>query len=187
MSNDHNDYHPNSESIRTYYNAVLQRLLNLHDTIWEEIKHFSWLLSLLLGGPFAFLMAENGETLFFRYGWIFSGLASVIALTGARIIHREGEHFLAFDYYLLRAEWALGLHHPHPILQKLGGQDDRVVPEHRRKYFVETESCEEFVRRQNHFRSGSIRWLFTLLFLVYAVVAGGLFTWILIHNIVANP
>lgn len=183
MPKNENDPNVNNENIRAYYNGIWQQLLNLHDTIWEEIKHFTWLLSLLLSAPFIFLLNQDGEKLFFRYGWIPTLAAFIIAIIASIIIYRESLHFLSFSYYLHRAEWMLGLYGQSPILKDLGIQDPHFVPKHRRQYFMETDSCDEYVRRNNRFRISSIRWLFIILFFVYGAVGFILAGCILTHNI----
>ena len=55
--------------------------------IWEEMKHFSWALYVLLGAPFLLSKTDFGNS------YIFPILAIIISIIAILIILRESKHF----------------------------------------------------------------------------------------------
>ena len=55
--------------------------------IWEEMKHFSWALYVLLGAPFLLSKTDLGDS------YIFPILAIIISIIAILIILRESKHF----------------------------------------------------------------------------------------------
>lgn len=168
-------------SIEAHYNGMISQLIHLHESIWEEIKHFTWFLTILVGAPFAFLLRENGANLFYSYGWIFFFIAAVISFGAVKCIKSEGKQFLAYSYYVHRAEWALGLYSLNSILSKVGTPDPHIVAEQRRNYFDDKEDVSAYVTKRSKFRWSSIRWIFILLFIIYGIISSGLFLTIVFH------
>ncbi|NJD01605.1 MAG: hypothetical protein FIA99_03155 [Ruminiclostridium sp.] len=81
------------------------------DKIWEEMKHFSWALYILLGAPF---ILKNWETLdkvpYGKILIIFPVLAIIVAIIAALSICKESNDFLDALGTILSIEKRLGLH-----------------------------------------------------------------------------
>ena len=146
--------------------------LNFHgDKLWEEMKHFSAVLYILLGAPF--IISDDFKSIAF----IFPLLAICVAFIALVIIHKEGKDFIDALGTVLSIEKRLEFHKEcateDPIkivsnhrINKLG---DKSIEE-----FIENESCKFYTTRwwfQFYFIGLIIVGIMEVLFLGYTVIA----------------
>jgi hypothetical protein len=94
-----------------YYETQADEFRLRHGAIWEEIRHYTWLLSLLLSWPVALLSAKSPKQLwqyapYFVYLPVLALCFSIIAFF---VIRREFTYYNESDAKLLYVEKALGL------------------------------------------------------------------------------
>lgn len=94
-----------------YYEKQADEFRLRHAAIWEEIRHYTWLLSLLLAWPVALLSAKKLNQLwhyapYFIFLPVLGLCFSVIAFF---VIRREFMYYNESDAKLLYIEKALGL------------------------------------------------------------------------------
>ena len=97
--------------ILKYYEKQADESRLRHSAIWEEIRHYAWLLTLLPGWPVALLSAKGVSQLwryapYFIYLPILALWFSVIAFF---VIRREFMYYNGSDAKLLYVEKVLGL------------------------------------------------------------------------------
>jgi hypothetical protein len=106
-----NDAFDNRDVLLKYYETQAAEFRLRHAAIWEEIRHYTWLLSLLLGWPVALLSAKNLNQLwhyvpYFVFLPILGLCFSIIAFF---VIRREYMFYNESDAKLLYIEKVLGL------------------------------------------------------------------------------
>lgn len=109
--------------------------LNFHgDKMWEEMKHFSAVLYILLAAPFALHgtgLKENIWPIFFPL------LAIIVAFIAVSIIHKESKDFLDALGTVLKIEKHLDFH------------KEGLVSEKRKTKLRENDSIEDFINRES--------------------------------------
>lgn len=112
MSNDGQNDKINEEKKLLKFLALQNERINNHgDKIWEEMKHFSWALYLLLGAPFILKHWEKVDRVYYGI-WIiiFPLLAVFVAIIAAFSICKESNDFLDALGTILSIEKRLGFH-----------------------------------------------------------------------------
>jgi hypothetical protein len=101
--------------LMSYYEQQAAEFRMRHDAIFKEIKHYSWLLSLLLGSPVALLFAKNWEggkvtiRTLVPYLRAFPALGIAFSIIAFFVIRREYHLYNETEGRLLYIEHALGL------------------------------------------------------------------------------
>jgi hypothetical protein len=86
---------------------IQSKRLELHgNKIWEEMRHFSWVLYILLGAPFVLQNNLNNSWLLI----IFPLLAIFVAIIASLSVCKESKDFLDALETVLRIEKRLGFH-----------------------------------------------------------------------------
>ena len=150
-----------------YYETQADEFRLRHAAIWEEIRHYTWLLSLLLGWPVALLSAKNLNQLwhyvpYFVFLPILGLCFSIIAFF---VIRREYMFYNESDAKLLYVEKVLGLTSRDEFL------DQRLRKATRNgftvdRYVQETSPIGTYLPWK-----ARIRALFLLEFIVFGIVA----------------
>lgn len=92
MSNgERQDKNIENKDLVNFLNLQYERIGGHGNKIWEEMKHFSWALYLLLGAPF--ILKHYGDI---NNAWlkIFPILAIFVAIIAILSIRKESRHFL---------------------------------------------------------------------------------------------
>lgn len=141
------------------------RLDGHSNKIWEEMKHFSWALYLLLGA--SFFLKQWG----YVDKWLifFPILAIIVAIIGIKSICNENKNFLETLGMVLSAEKRLGFHEEN---------DDEtpkmLISEERKKMLdpKDDESIDDFIKRNKSIisRRISTRRLFVIYFIMLILV-----------------
>ena len=135
------------------------RLDGHSNKIWEEMKHFSWALYLLLGA--SFFLKQWGYAGIWLI--IFPILAIIVAIIGIKSIYNENDNFLEALGMVLSAEKRLGFH------EKNDNETPKMlISEERKKmlYPKDDKSIDDFIKRNKPiiFRPISTRSLFVIYF-----------------------
>ena len=142
--------------------------LNFHgDKLWEEMKHFSAVLYILLGAPF--IISDDFKSIAF----IFPLLAICVAFIALVIIHKEGKDFIDALGTVLSIEKRLEFH------KKCATEDPIQIVSNHRINKLGDESIEEFIERECDTRK-STRWWFQFYFkvlIIVGVIEALLFVW----------
>ncbi len=113
------------------------------DKIWEEMKHFSWALYILLSAPF---ILKHWETLDrVQYGKmliIFPLLAIIVAIIAALSICKESNDFLDALGTILSIEKRLGFH---KISEKPDEKPKMLVSRHRAEMLNINGTTDELI------------------------------------------
>lgn len=99
------------------------RLNHHHDAFWAEIRHFSWLLSIVVGGPILFYLDSKpvGETsLAFGGVFTFGVMLSIVAFVVLRGVSKQ---FMETMATVARLERLLGIHDQIQELADMGYED----------------------------------------------------------------
>jgi hypothetical protein len=137
-----------------------------HTAIWFEVKHYTWVLSFLLGaGPIAI---ATGKVSLTSHLWIFIILAALglgIATIAYKIIKKDFEYYTWADSRLLFLEKKLG------IIEEADFLDNRLS-----RAIIENFSVDRDIEKVNSFTScrdklSKIRYLIISTFLLYGVGA----------------
>ncbi len=114
--------------------------LNFHgDKLWEEMKHFSMVLYVLLGAPFFLIKDLNGLWLI-----IFPLLAIFVAFIALFIIRKESKDFLDAFGTVLSIENRLGFHKECDTEIPA-----KIVSDDRMNKLLINESIEKFIERES--------------------------------------
>ncbi len=150
-----------------YYETQADEFRLRHAAIWEEIRHYTWLLSLLLGWPVALLSAKNLNQLwhyapYFAFLPILGLCFSIIAFF---VIRREYIFYNESDAKLLYVEKVLGL-----------TSRDEFLDQRLRRATHNGFSVDGYVRETSPIGTylpwkARIRALFLLEFIVFGIVA----------------
>ena len=162
-----NDAFDDRDVLLKYYETQADEFRLRHAAIWEEIRHYTWLLSLLLGWPVALLSAKNLNQLwhyvpYFVFLPILGLCFSIIAFF---VIRREYMFYNESDAKLLYVEKVLGLTSRDEFL------DQRLRRATRNEF-----SVDGYVRETSPIGTylpwkARIRALFLLEFIVFGIVA----------------
>ncbi|SNQ60442.1 hypothetical protein [Candidatus Methanoperedens nitratireducens] len=111
MSNDEQQEKNKREELLKFLALQNKRIDSHADKIWEEMKHFSWALYLLLGAPFILKHYEKVDGVQYSI-WltIFPLLAAFVAFIAAFSICKESRDFLDALGTILSIEKRLGFH-----------------------------------------------------------------------------
>ncbi len=156
-----------------------ERIGSHGDKIWEEMKHFSWALYLLLGAPFILKHWEKVDGV--SYGiWliIFPLLAIIVAIIATLSICKESNDFLDALGTNLSIEKRLGFH---DVSTNASDTPKILVSRHRTEMLninvITDESIDEFIKRKQSIfcKLGSIsaRSLFVFYFIVLILIGVG--------------
>jgi hypothetical protein len=106
-----------------YYEAQAAEFRMRHDAIFSEIKHYSWLLSILLGSPLALLVGKDWGLvhLLAPYFIVFPTMGLLFSTIAFFVIHREYHLYNMSEARMLYLERALGL------TEKADFQDGRLA------------------------------------------------------------
>jgi hypothetical protein len=150
-----------------YYEKQADEFRLRHAAIWEEIRHYTWLLSLLLSWPVAVLSAKNISQLwkyapYFIYLPVLGLCISVIAFF---VIRREFMYYNESDAKLLYIEKMLGL-----------TSRDEFLDQRLKKANSPGFSVDEYVRVASHIGTyapwkARIRALFLLEIIIFGITA----------------
>jgi hypothetical protein len=150
-----------------YYQTQADEFRLRHAAIWEEIRHYTWLLSLLLSWPVALLSAKDLNQLwqYAPYFVFLPALGLCFSIIAFFVIRREYRFYNESDAKLLYVEKALGLTSRDDFLDK-----------RLRKAARDGFTVDEHVREQSPVGTylpwkAKIRALFLLEFIVFAVVS----------------
>jgi hypothetical protein len=152
-----------------YYKTQTDEFRMRHQAIWEEIKHYSWLLSLLLGWPT--LLFLNGDSSKVEapspYLVVLPILGLLFSVIAFFVIRREYHFYNAVEARLLYMENLLGLSSRPDFL------DPRLEKTRSQKFSVKQHI--EDVKPIGTFMpwKARIRALFLGGFLVFALIAVG--------------
>ena len=141
------------------------RLDGHSNKIWEEMKHFSWALYLLLGASFFLKQWEYADI------WliIFPILAIIVAIIGIKSIYNENKNFLETLGMVLSAEKRLGFHD-----ENNNKTPKMLISEERKKMLHPKDdgSIDDFIKRNEPiiFRRISTRSLFVIYFIMLIIV-----------------
>lgn len=94
-----------------YYEKQADEFRLRHAAIWEEIRHYTWLLSLLLAWPVALLSSKNlNQVVHYAPYFIFLPILGLcFSIIAFFVIRREFMYYNGSDAKLLYVEKALGL------------------------------------------------------------------------------
>lgn len=162
-----NDAFDDPDVLLKYYEKQADEFRLRHAAIWEEIRHYTWLLSLLLSWPVALLSAKPLDQLghyapYFVFLPILGLCFSAIAFF---VIRREFVYYNESDGKILYVEKELGLTSREEFL------DQRLRRATRNEF-----SVDGYVREINPIGTylpwkARIRALFLLEFIVFGIVA----------------
>lgn len=156
------------KELMEYYKVQADDLRMRHSAIWTEVRHYTWLLSILLGaGPIAAVKESSltnsqiGFLLFLPLIGIF------VAVTAILIIRRDFKYYTTADSRLLYLEKELG------VTEHSGFIEARL-----QRALSDDFSVERDVKMQDRIGIRSlmklrIRALILLSFIVYAVAGFG--------------
>jgi hypothetical protein len=149
-----------------------RRLESHGEKIWEEMKHFSWALYLLLAAPFFLKQWENSELKYYPWLLIFPSLAIIVAFIATLSICKESKDFLDALGTVLSIEKRLGFHK-----ENANEIPKMLVSKQRMEMLKTDESINDFIKRKQSIfcKLGSIstRNLFVLYFiflLIFGIV-----------------
>lgn len=132
--------------------------LNFHgDKLWEEMKHFSAVLYILLAAPF--IIFEDFKSIAF----IFPLLAICVACIALLIIHKEGKDFIDALGTVLSIEKRLKFHK-----ECANEYPTKIVSNHRIKK-LENESIDKFIENESC-KFYTTRWYFKIYFIGLIIV-----------------
>lgn len=151
-----------------YYQTQADEFRLRHAAIWEEIRHYTWLLSLLLSWPVALLSAKDLNQLwqYAPYFVFLPALGLCFSIIAFFVIRSEYEFYNESDAKLLYVEKELGLTSRGDFLDrrlKMAALDGFTVAEHVQK--------RNPVGTYLPWKGARIRALFLLEFIFFAVVS----------------
>jgi hypothetical protein len=153
----------------TYYQTQAEEFRMRHKAIWEEIRHYTWLLSILLGWPIILFSNRDFPTVstLIPSFVVLPVLGLFFSVTAFFVIRREYHFYNEVDARLLYIERELGL------TSRSGFLDNRLRKGSAENYTVEKHI--ESVRPIGSFVpwKARIRALFLGGFIVFALVAVG--------------
>lgn len=136
----------NDEKLLIKFLALQYERVGSHgNKIWEEMKHFSWALYLLLGAPFIlkhWAVGDNWEVWYKIWLIIFPLLAIIVAIIAIVSIRKESKDFLDALGTVLSIEKRLRFHEEN---------DEKtpkmLVSEKRKGMLKKDESIDDFIER----------------------------------------
>ena len=151
-----------------YYQKQADEFRMRHVAIWEEIKHYTWLLSLLLGWPVALFSAKDLAAAWklVPYFIFLPVLGFFFSLIAFFVIRREYTFYNDSEAKLLYIEKRLGLASCEGFLDrrlKKAAEKDQFTVE---RYVNEVNPIGTYLPWK-----ARIRALFLLGFIVYAIIA----------------
>lgn len=151
----------------SYYEKQADEFRLRHAAIWEEIRHYTWLLSLLLGWPVALLSAKDLSQLWsYAPYFVFLPLLGLcFSIIAFYVIRREYLFYNESDAKLLYVEKVLGL-----------TTRDEFLDSRLRKATVADFTVERYARETGSVGTylpwkARIRALFLLEFILFAIVS----------------
>jgi hypothetical protein len=101
----------NPALLLVYYQTQAEEFRLRHQAIWEEIKHYTWLLSILLGWPTVLFLSKDLTSIraFLPYLVISPILGFFFSVIAYFVIRREYHFYNEVDARLLYIEKILGL------------------------------------------------------------------------------
>lgn len=109
MSIKHNVF-KKEESLLKYYEIQSNELRMKHSAIWLEVKHYTWVLSFLIGtGPIALVTGKVNESSHLLLLFILATVGTLISILAYCIIKKDLTYFLTADARLLYLEKKLGV------------------------------------------------------------------------------
>lgn len=152
-----------------YYQTQADEFRLRHQAIWEEIRHYTWLLSILLGGwPVVLFLNKDLTTIraYLHYLIISPILGLFFSLIAFFVIRREYHFYNAVEARLLYIEKVLGLTSRKDFL------DDRL-----RKAELKDFNVKSYAKKEQPIIKNILPWrariraLFLFGFIVFALVA----------------
>jgi len=171
-----------SPDLLMYLEQQNQRLRYHHTSVWEEIRHFSWIV--LGGWALAFtlplqLSKDNVEyVMAIALVPFFTG---IVARVARNAIAAESRQFLETLASVLKIEKALGLHEPHGELNNF--RDPYLVAKERTQLYEPQMDAEGFVSKRLKevktpqetacviVKGGGVRQSFFALFMFYEYIS----------------
>lgn len=152
------------ELLIKYYEIQTSDFRMRHSAIWFEVKHYTWVLSFLIGaGPIAL---TTGKTIESQTLWILFILAAVgffISIIAHRIITRDLRYYTRTDSRLLYLEKCLG------VINEENYLEDRLLRAKKENFSV-NEDWENQLSDISWFKKLSkIRVLILLTFVIYGL------------------
>jgi len=153
--------------LKGHYQTQAEEFRLRHQAIWEEIKHYTWLLSILLGWPSILFLNKDLTSIraFLPYLIVLPILGFFFSVIAYFVIRREFHYYNDVDARLLYIEKILGLTSRKdfldPRLEKAVNEDFSV-----KKYRENARPIGTFLPWK-----ARIRALFLFGFIVFAVLA----------------
>lgn len=98
------------EELLKLYEIQLNDLKMRHGAIWTEVKHYTWVLSMLLAAPFvSYVNVNTKDDTFYLLLLLVSIFGSLLAATSILIIKKDFSYYTLSDSRLLFYEKQLGL------------------------------------------------------------------------------
>lgn len=97
------------QALLTIYIENEARIRDHRKILWEEARHFTWLISITLSGA-GYILIQAGNYIFFS--WVLSIVATIVTNTAIDVIQRERQEFLRALILSRKIEKLLGLHEP---------------------------------------------------------------------------
>ncbi len=173
MGDDEQQDKNNRDVLLGFLTLENRRLESHGEKIWEEMKHFSWALYLLLAAPFFLKQSETSVLKYYPWLLIFPFLAMLVAIIATLSICKESKDFLDALGTVLSIEKRLKFHDENP------SETPKMLVSKRRKEMLKIngatdESIDDFINRKQSIlcKLGSIstRNLFVFYFIVLFIL-----------------
>ena len=156
------DVFSDAEQLLQYYEIQSTDFRMRHSAIWTEVKHYTWVLSFLIGaGPIALASGKNIGKPGLLVILILTMIGVFISLIAFLIIKRDFRYFTRADSRLLFIEKQLG------VTSKSDYIDDRLARASSEKYSVLEDIESQTTKSKWYNNIFKIRHLILSTFIIY--------------------